>query len=111
VHVAWLESHVRTSVVPAGIALPDYPSTGCYVDGSKAKKLAVAILRRLEKSCCKSSGQLQLGVKWSRVLHKARMPVLKLRLGCGLELDISISGDGGLRAARFVSSFVSAVTG
>eukprot|EP00775_Hariotina_reticulata_P010877 gene10877-11031_t len=45
-----------------------------------------------------------LDVADSRLVARARIPVLKLQLRCGLELDVSLNDDGGLRAAQFLQS-------
>jgi hypothetical protein len=71
----------------------------------------VQCLRRLERACRWGSGQRQLGVQGGRLIAKARVPVLKLQLSCGTELDVSVNDDSGIKAARFLKSFVSVATG
>jgi hypothetical protein len=83
------------------------PSTGGFDHASK--QLVVQCLRRLERTCRWGPGQRQLGVTGGRLVAKARVPVLKLQLGCGTELDVSLNDDGGIKAARFLKSFVSVV--
>jgi hypothetical protein len=89
---------------PAGLAVPE-PGTGGFDYASK--QLVVQCLRRLERACRWGSGQRKLGVTGGRLVAKARMPVLKLQLSCGTELDVSVNDDGGLKAARFLNFFVS----
>lgn len=71
------------------------------------KDFVVSCLRRLERSAAWGLGRSQLGVVSSRLIKFARVPVLKLQLEGGLELDVSLNDDGGINAARFLQSFVS----
>jgi hypothetical protein len=58
-----------------------------------------------------SNPAYQLGYSSSRLVARARIPVLKLVLEHHLELDVSVNGDGGPRAAAFVREWVSAKAG
>ncbi|WIA10156.1 hypothetical protein OEZ85_010360 [Tetradesmus obliquus] len=89
-------------VVLTGLAAPE-PVTGGFDDASK--RLVVACLRRLERSCCWGPAKHELGVASSRLIARARVPVLKLQLQGGLELDVSLNDDGGIKAASFLQSF------
>lgn len=42
----------------------------------------------------------------SKLIAHARIPVLKLELKNGLELDVSLNDTGGIRAANFLQSWV-----
>jgi DNA polymerase sigma len=67
----------------------------------------VKCLRHLERTCRWGSGRRQLGVESTQLIAKARVPVLKLTLVSGTELDVSVNNDGGIKAARFLKSIVS----
>lgn len=67
----------------------------------------VRCLRRIDREATYGPGRHLLGVTSSRLVGKARIPVLKLQLDCGLELDVSLNDDSGVKAARFLTSFVS----
>ena len=69
----------------------------------------MSILRRLERGA--SNPSYQLGYCSSRLVARARVPVLKLVLENQLELDVSVNGEGGARAAAFVREWVSVETG
>jgi hypothetical protein len=89
---------------PAGLAEPE-PGTGGF--DKESKRFVVQCLRRLERTCRWGPGKHQLGVQSGRLVAHARVPVLKLQLDCGTELDVSLNDDGGIKAARFLQSFVS----
>ncbi|KAF6265340.1 hypothetical protein COO60DRAFT_1040617 [Scenedesmus sp. NREL 46B-D3] len=89
-------------VVLAGLAVPE-PSKGGF--DAVTKGFIVNCLRRLERACRWGAGRYTLGVQGGKVIGKARVPVLKLQLGSGTELDVSLNDDGGIKAVRFLQSF------
>jgi DNA polymerase sigma len=69
----------------------------------------VGCLQRLEQACLRRKGawKKRLGVVGGKLIAIARVPVLKLQLACGIELDVSFNDAGGVNAARFLQSWVS----
>jgi len=59
-------------------------------------------LRKVERVAYK-----RMSVRSSKLIAHARIPVLKLELTSGLELDVSINDASGVSAANFLQSWVS----
>lgn len=49
----------------------------------------------------------RMSIQHSQLIAHARIPVLKLELRNGIELDVSLNDTGGIRAANFLQSWVS----
>jgi hypothetical protein len=65
------------------------------------KDCAVTVLRRLRSW---AERQRSLGLSSARLVAHARVPVLKLALSRGFEVDVSVGDTGGRAAAEFVAS-------
>jgi DNA polymerase sigma len=91
-------------IVLEGVARPN-PDTGHFDSADRA--IALRCLRAIERAACYGApGRRALDVRGSFLIGRARIPVLKLTLRSGLQLDISVNDGGGRRAAAFLKSMV-----
>lgn len=89
--------------VPAGAGLcsPTAANGGFSREG---KQVVVKFLRKVM-----GGAHSRMSVRASRMIAHARIPVLKLELANGIELDVSLNdGSGGVSAANFLQSWVRA---
>lgn len=93
--------------VDLGLAAPDGDNGGF---DETTKVFVVRCLKRIEREALYGQGKYSLGVSSSKLVGRARIPVLKLQCR-EVELDVSLNDDAGLKAARFLTSFVSVGSG
>jgi hypothetical protein len=84
--------------VAAGLCRPDGPKGGYDVEG---KREVSRYLRRVQKEAYRL-----MDIRDFKLIGAARIPVLKLQLRNGLELDASINDTSGVSAANFLQSWV-----
>lgn len=87
-------------VLVAGLCAPNGATGGYDRDG---KQLVARYLRQVL-----SEASRRMAVRSSKIIAHARIPVLKLELRNGIELDVSINDTSGVSAANFLQSWVSA---
>jgi DNA polymerase sigma len=86
------------ALVAAGLCRP-YGANGGY--DAEGKREVVTHLRKVQKESYRS-----MDVMTVKLIGNARIPVLKLQLRSGLELDASINDTSGVNAASFLQSWV-----
>jgi hypothetical protein len=83
----------------AGLCSPTAANGGFSREG---KQVVVKHLRKVL-----GGAHSRMSVRTSRMIAHARIPVLKLELTNGIELDVSLNdGSGGVSAANFLQSWV-----
>lgn len=89
----------RSGVLDAGLCAPNLPNGGYDKAG---KQVAVRYLRQVL-----SESYRRMAVRTTKLIAHARIPVLKLEMRNGIELDVSINDSAGVNAADFLQSRVS----
>jgi DNA polymerase sigma len=86
-------------VLDGGLCAPNAAS-GSY--DREGKQVVAKHLRQVL-----SEASRRMAVRSSKIIAHARIPVLKLELRNGIELDVSINDTSGVSAANFLQSWVS----